>query len=167
MPPQESGPTAGRARGALGDRPQTAARLPDPRHRKTAAPQHRLEGWQATPGHGTAVHDPAPLPVHILVEPGVALPQPLEQPVAGGLAEVVQVRAQPLAQLLQQRPGPGEDRPALGVVGHPQPAERLLRRQSGLAATHRRTIAPGIDLPSTRPTAATAGKRFPDTFTLF
>jgi len=37
--------------GALGDRPQTSARLPDPRHRKTAAPQHGLECRQATPGH--------------------------------------------------------------------------------------------------------------------
>lgn len=34
--PQESDPTAGRARGTLGDRPQTSARLPDPRHRQTA-----------------------------------------------------------------------------------------------------------------------------------
>lgn len=34
--PQKSDPTAGRARGALGDRPQTSTRLPDPRHRQTA-----------------------------------------------------------------------------------------------------------------------------------
>jgi hypothetical protein len=72
-----------------------------------------------------------------------------------------------MPQSLQQRPGLGEDRPALGVIGHPQPPERLLCRQPGLAAMHRRTIVPGIDLPSTRPTAATAGKRFPDNFTLF
>ena len=125
---------------------------------------HQAQGMS---GHGTAVHDLASLPVHIFVEPGVTLLQPLQQPVAGCFAEVAQVRAQPLAELLQQRPGPGEDRPAIGVVGHPQPAQRLLRRQSGLAAMHRRTIVPGIDLPSTRPTAATAGKRFPDNFILF
>ena len=34
--PQKSDPTAGRARGALGDRPQTSTRLLDPRHRQTA-----------------------------------------------------------------------------------------------------------------------------------
>jgi hypothetical protein len=59
---------------------------------------------------------------------------------AGGLAEVAEVRTQPLAQLLQQRPGPGEDRAALGVIGHPQAPERLFRLvQPSLQGPHHPT----------------------------
>jgi hypothetical protein len=95
---------------------------------------------QGMSGHGAAKDHLAPLPLHIFVELGVALLQPLEQAVAGGLAEVAQIRDQPLAQLLQQRPGPGEDRPAISVVGHPQAAERLLYlvQSSAQALTTRR-----------------------------